>query len=123
MSAFLDKAIAYTSQERDANLLHIDVKKLGETIYFKPLNALSVEKFDRVLEAEGKQNIVGMIDILIVRAMDEKGEPLFNPMDRVQMKKQIGPLLIAEIIQAMSATETANETVEEIEKNLETISV
>jgi len=120
LSEFLDKAIAYSAQERDANLLCIDVPKLGDKIYFKPLGALSVEKFDVVLAAEEKQNIAGMIEVLIVRAMDKDGKPLFNPMDRIQMKKQLGPLLLAEIYQMMRNAEVESETVEDLEKKLET---
>lgn len=118
MSAFLDKAIAYTRQERDSNLLSVDVKKLGDTIYFKPLGALSVEKFDQVLAGESLNNVDGLITCLIVRAMDKDGRPLFNPMDRIQMKKEMGPLLIAELVRAMGAAESESETVEDLEKNL-----
>jgi hypothetical protein len=118
MSAFLDKAIAYTRQERQSSLLSVEVKKLGETIYFKPLGALSVERFDQVLAGENANNVDGMITALIVRAMDKDGHPLFNPMDRIQMKKEMGPLLIAEIVRSMGAAEGDSETVEDLEKNL-----
>lgn len=117
MSDFLDKAIEYSRQERDANLLNVECKKLGMTIYFKPLAALSIEKFDLVLLGESKNNIEGLINILIARALDKNGNPLFKPMDRLQMKKELSPLLLAEIVQSIGSVEPEAGTVEEIEKN------
>jgi hypothetical protein len=122
MSEFLDKAIAYTRQERESSLLSINVKKFGEKVYFKPLGALSVEKFDQVLAGEKSESIDGLISVLIARCLDSSGRPLFNPMDRIQMKKELSPLLIAEITQAMSNAETESESVEDLEKNLEPMS-
>lgn len=118
MSDFLDKAIEYSRQERDANLLSVECRKLGKTIYFKPLAALSIEKFDQVLLGESQKNIEGLINILIARALDKNGSPLFSPMDRLEMKKELSPLLLAEIVQSFGSVEAESDTVEDIEKNL-----
>lgn len=115
--SLLDKAIEYTTELRGDTLLKIYIDELDDTIYYKPLDALTVEKFDIVLAGEKKENIDGLIDILITRALDENGKPAFKKAEKVMLKKRVSPTLIAQIVRQMSDQEGDEIVVKDLEKN------
>ena len=106
MSLSLEKLKEYTQEKRGSGIfLNIEVPEVGETYYFKPLEALTQKDFDAVLQAERKNNVDGMIDMLIIRALDENGNRKFKQVDRTELRRLVSPTLITDICARMSNAE------------------
>lgn len=74
----------------------IDVPEWECKIYVKPRSALNVKEMNGILEASTKRNIDGLIQVLIVRALDETGKNLFTGADKVELRRA-SPSVIANI--------------------------
>lgn len=116
MSDVLDRAKSHFAGLLDgAELLNVDVPEWETKIYFKPLKALKVQQFDKVLAAERKGNVEGFVDMLIIRALDESGKPVFKPVNRLELIKHASPTVISRIISDMGEAELESEQMGEIE--------
>jgi hypothetical protein len=122
----LEKAKAHFKQILDSEGLQcIDVPEWGDKnqpakIYFKPMAALPVKTYSRLVELGSQQTVEAFLDILILRCLDEQGKPLFKAVDKTEMLREISPLVVCDIIRQMGEAE--KETVsllnlEIVEKN------
>jgi hypothetical protein len=122
----LEKAKAHFRQVVDDEGLHcISIPEWGNAqnpakIYFKPISAMPVKTYSRLVELGTKQTVEAFIDILILRCCDENGQSLFKLMDKTEMLREISPVVVCDIIKQMSEAEKEEallSTVEQMEKN------
>lgn len=122
----LEKAKAHFKQIlAHEGLRCLDVPEWGEAncpakIYFKPMAALPVKTYSRLVELGSQQTVEAFVDILILRCLDEQGKPLFKTVDKTEMLREISPIVVCEIIQQMSEQEKDTLSllnVEHVEKN------
>jgi len=89
-------------------------------IYFKPMAALPVKTYSRLVELGSQQTVEAFVDILILRCLDETGKPLFKAMDKTEMLREISPIVVCEIIRQMGEAEKETASLlnlEHVEKN------
>ena len=104
-------------------LRYIEIAEWGEVnqpvkIYFKPLAALPVKIYSKFIELGTQQTVEAFVDMLILRCLDQEGKPLFKPVDRTEMLRQISPVVVCDIIRKMSDKEKDDHIDAEIaEKN------
>jgi hypothetical protein len=89
-------------------------------IYFKPMSALPVKTYSRLVELGSQQTVEAFIDILILRCLDESGKPLFKAIDKTEMLREISPIVVCDIIRQMGEAEKETSVLlnlEVVEKN------
>ena len=122
----LEKAKAHFKQILDDEGLRcILVPEWGEAnqpakLYFKPMSALPVKTYSRLVELGSQQTVEALIDILILRGCDEEGKPLFKLVDKTEMLREISPIVVCDIIRQMGEIEKDTSSLvnlEHVEKN------
>ncbi len=88
----------------------LDVPEWGENnqpakIYFKPLSSLPIKIYSQLVSLGMQQTVESFVDILILRAVDENGNPLFNALDKTEMLRHISPIVVCDIVKRMSEAE------------------
>ena len=115
----LENAVRHFKHER-SHLKQINVTEWGEggvpaTIYFKPIMSL-LEK-GKILKAyQGDNPAEALAEVLIIRALDENGKPLFKQVEKSIILKSIDEEVIARVINEMQG-ETEDLSFEDAEKN------
>jgi hypothetical protein len=75
-------------------------------IYFRPLAALPVHAYSKVVALGLQQTVEAFVDILILRCLDENAQPVFRSMDRTEMLRSISPVVVCNIIKQMSEVDS-----------------
>lgn len=89
-------------------------------IYFKPMAALPIKTYSRLVELGRQPTVEALVDMLIVRCLDETGKPLFRAVDKTEMLRDISPLVVCDIIRQMGEAEKDSAAFvarESVEKN------
>jgi len=89
-------------------------------IYFKPMAAMPVKTYSRLVELGSQQTVEAFVDILILRCLDEQGKPLFKAVDKTEMLREISPIVVCDIIRQMGEAEKETSTflnLDHVEKN------
>ncbi len=108
MSTLLEQAKTHFRDLIQGQGLHcIEIPEWGEKdkpakIYFRPLAALPVHTYSKVISFGLQQTVETFIDILILRCLDEQAQPLFRSVDRTEMLRSISPVVVCNIIKQMS---------------------
>ncbi len=122
----LEKAKAHFKEVLAQEGLHcILVPEWGDKnqpakIYFKPMTALPVKIYSRLVELGSQQTVEAFVDILILRCLDEQGKPLFKAVDKTEMLREISSIVVCDIIRQMGEAEKETNTflnLEHVEKN------
>lgn len=129
MTNIIDRA---TKQFRDkiaaSEILQVEVPQWPDeqgkptVIYFRPLTALHLETFNKIMDCIRKENVLSAVDILILRALNADLTPMFKPVNRIELIKNVDPQVLLEIIANMgeldkSAEDKLAPDIEDIEKN------
>jgi len=91
-------------------------------IYFRPLTSLHLEAFNKIVDLIRKENLLAAVDILILRALNADLTPMFKPVHRIELIKNVDPQVLLEIIGKMGELDAASDEkiipdIETIEKN------
>lgn len=111
MSSVLTNAKAHFQQIMQREGLRcLDVAEWGENgqpakIYFKPLSSLPIKIYSQLVALGMQQSVESFVDILILRAVDESGNPLFKALDKTEMLRHISPIVVCDIVKRMSEME------------------
>lgn len=108
MSNIIDRA---TKQFRDkiaaSEILQVEVPQWPDdqgkptVIYFRPLTSLHLETFNKIMDCIRKENVLSAVDILILRALNADLTPMFKPVNRIELIKNVDPQVLLEIISNM----------------------
>lgn len=122
MSLLLEKAKQHFAQFVDTEGLRcIEVPEWGEAgqpaqLYFKPLAALPIKTYSRLVMLGSAQTVETFVEMLILRCLDSEGQPLFKMVDKTEMLREISPVVVCRIIREMSEQDSLP-TVEDMKKN------
>lgn len=112
MSELLEKAKQhFTRVVVSEGLQCIEVPEWGEDcqpakLYFRPLAALPVKTYSRLITLGAEQTVEAFVDMLILRCLDAEGAPLFKSVDKTEMLRCISPVVVCQIITRMSAVDS-----------------
>jgi hypothetical protein len=75
-------------------------------IYFKPASTLMLKDFSKLLELVNKSTVESAVDIIILRALDDKGRAMFKTVERTEFMREIDPTMILKIMSMMGEKDT-----------------
>ncbi|MDH5187356.1 MAG: hypothetical protein OEW37_00205 [Rhodospirillaceae bacterium] len=102
----------------EASLIKIVVDEWdGLEIFFKPLDALKAKELDRVLAGESKANVEGMVEVLITRALDSDGRPLFKPVEKNEILRHVSPQVVIKTLSRMAEAADEMLSVDDVGKS------
>lgn len=99
MSILENAKAAFAS--RRAELQKIDVPEWGATIYYR---AMTMKQKMAIYEGDPAVPEIAVRTVLY-RALNEEGQPLFRPADRVELVNHVDPQIIERVALAMHASE------------------
>ena len=108
MSTLLEQAKQHFRELIQGQGLHcIEIPEWSEKdkpakLYFRPLAALPVHIYSKVVALGLQQTVEAFVDILILRGLDENAQPIFRSVDRTEMLRSISPVVVCNIIKQMS---------------------
>jgi len=111
MSEIIDAARKHFQSELDKGLGCYEVKEWGQKIYWKPE---TMDQKRRILEKYRESEALGVIECVIVRALDSEGKRLFKSFDRNDLLNNVDGDVLVNIADAMN---TKPDTVEDAKKN------
>lgn len=80
-------------------------------VYYNPMTLEELFQYKRIMEEKGELD--GFIHVLIAKAKDQVGEKLFEPDDKIALKKGVD----GRVLSAIAKTIMSGDTVDEAEKN------
>ena len=115
MSKVLEKATKHFNDLVQNTMKKFYVEEWDTTIYFRP--ALTWREQSKILDltTSGKTS-EALIETIIIRCLDEKGNKMFNGPDRVTLSNEVDPAVIIKIVGHINGTSQI--ATEDIEKNL-----
>ncbi len=90
-------------------------------IYIQPLGRLPIHVYSQVVQFVQKGTVESAVDILILRALDKTGQPVFNLSDKVVLLHEVDPEVVLRIVGEMATFDAKSQeafTVEASKKNL-----
>lgn len=107
MSKILDQAKAHFREVLSQGLRGpIRVPEWDAEVWFKP--ALSFHAESRVIELQqAGKTTEALVEMLIVRALDKDGTPIFNKADKPELMREVDPNIVLRIITEMNDPDTA----------------
>jgi hypothetical protein len=122
MSILLEKAKQhFAGVVESAGLRCVEVPEWGEAeqpakLYFKPLSALPIKAYSRLISLGAEQTVEALVEMLILRCVDSESQLLFKMVDKTEMLREISPVVVCQIIQKMSAEDNLP-SMESMKKN------
>lgn len=95
--SILDKAVAHYE---DLPVHSIDVAEWDATVYWRELTTGDRAKLLRQIKASGNDGEINA-RLLILKATDEEGKPMFNLGDLKRLRDNVSAIVIDRIAQAM----------------------
>lgn len=106
MSSAIDKAKAHFRSVIDQGLLGpIEVPEWDLKVYYRATISLAAQSEMIKLNQEGKQT-EALVTMLITRALDEEGKPIFKKIDKLELMKAADPAVILRIIEEINDNST-----------------
>jgi hypothetical protein len=108
MGILLEKAKQhFAGVVESEGLRYVEVPEWGEgeqpaKLYFKPLSALPIKAYSRLIILGGEQTVEALVEMLILRCVDSESQPLFKMVDKTEMLREISPVVVCQIIQKIS---------------------
>lgn len=91
----------FTSHVQD-NVREIKVPEWNDaTIYVYPMNLEQQERLAKLIEKQ--EMFEAVVEIIVMRAKDEKGVPYFGPKDKEVLRKQSRPEVLARVAEEIVA--------------------
>jgi hypothetical protein len=110
----LEKATAHFRNQLSNELKCIDVPEWETKIYFRKVSTLREESKILELSQAGK-TVEALVESIVIKARNEDGTKMFNPVDRVTMLNEVDPAIIIRIAGELNSV--TNDKLEDIEKN------
>lgn len=105
----LEKAKGHFAEViRDNKRYKIHVAEWDADVYFKPLDALKADDMNTYLAAFEKRNMDGIIDIVILRALNSDGTKMFKRIERDALRREVSQTVLSDIVKKMSNEEEAD---------------
>lgn len=106
MSEILNKAKAHFREVLAQGLRGpIKVPEWDTEVWYKP--AINFQQESKIIELQNQGKTAdALCEMLIIRALDKNGTPLFNKADKPEIMREIDPAIILRIITDMNDTET-----------------
>lgn len=112
MSKVLDAAKAHYREVLSAGLKGpIVVPEWDTEVFYKPVINFAQESKVIELQNQGK-TAEALVEMLIIRALDKNGQPLFHKADKPEIMREIDPSIILRIISEMNDPESDAKTAE-----------
>lgn len=115
----LDNAKAHFSAKLDGGLLSLEVPEWGKDgkpaiIYFKA--SLSLKERDPIYQLMRQGTLDMFAEVLIIRALNEDGKPVFKKIDKGELMRRVDPDVIIRVAKEIADISQADST-EDAEKN------
>lgn len=78
-------------------------------IYSRPMN---LKEQSRILRKYQEDSTEALVETLIVRARDKNGEPIFKPVHRTELMREVDSDVIGRIVSEMNAEDDSQEEAE-----------
>ncbi len=115
MSEIIDRAKAHFLEKLSGGTQSMDVPEWGTKVFWRPMSNLQKKLLFKNIDRATMGAAVDIdINTLIVRALNEKMEPMFKEVDRTELMRSVDPIIVNRISDAMHKSDT---TVEDAEKN------
>ena len=108
MNLVLEKAKQHFAKiVRGEGLRSLSIPEWGEPdqpaiIYYRPLAALPIKTYSRWVTLGSEQTVEAFIEMLILRCLDNNGQPVFKTIDKTEMLREISPVVVCRIITQIS---------------------
>lgn len=100
-SSVLEKAISHFAKRR-LDLKSVDVPEWDTVIYYKPM---TFDQKRSIFEKDAHWSDIAL-NMLIVRALDDAGVPLFKLVHKTELRKQVDPEVIERIANEMAVNDS-----------------
>jgi hypothetical protein len=106
MSEILNKAKAHFREVLSQGLKGpVRVPEWDTEVWFKP--AINFQQESKIIELQNQgKTAEALVEMLIIRALDKNGQPLFNKADKPEIMREIDPSIILRIITDMNDGES-----------------
>jgi hypothetical protein len=106
MSEILNKAKAHFREVLSQGLKGpVKVPEWDTEVWFKP--AINFQQESKIIELQNQgKTAEALVEMLIIRALDKNGTPLFNKADKPEIMREIDPGVILRIITDMNDGES-----------------
>lgn len=95
-------------------LKHHHVEAWGLDVYFRPTTTLKQEA--RIVElSQQNKTVEALVETIIIKALDEAGNPLFTQYDKAALMNEADPTVVLALARVLNNNELP--TVDEAEKN------
>jgi hypothetical protein len=112
----LEKATGHFREKLTAGMKSVFVPEWESKIYFKSTITLKEQSKLIELATSGKQ-VEALVETLIVKARNEDGTKMFNPMDKQVFLNEVDPNVIIRVVAEINSVSDEDVEQEEIEKN------
>lgn len=92
----MSKATGHFKSKMNNGLECFEVKEWDAKIWFKPSATIKQTEAMMKLHQEGK-TMEAMVEVLIMRALDEEGAPLFKSADKFELMNGVDPNVVIAI--------------------------
>jgi len=92
----MSKATGHFKSKMNGGLECYEVKEWESKVWFKPSATIKQTEAVMKLHQEGK-TMEAMVEVLIMRALDEEGAPLFKSADKFELMNGVDPTVITEV--------------------------
>jgi hypothetical protein len=108
MSKILEAAKAHYREVLSAGLRGpIPVPEWDAEVWFKPVVNFAQESKVIELQNAGK-TAEALVEMMIIRALDKNGQPLFHKADKPEIMREMDPSVILRVIGEMNDPESGN---------------
>lgn len=109
MNPVLDNAKAHFSKIANKGMDSIEVPEWDTTIYWK-IGGLNFASQSKILEQQqAGKTAEALVDMLIMRALNEEGKKLFKPAEKTIIMNSVDPNVILKIVTAMGQSDAVDD--------------
>lgn len=113
MTRTIDRAVKHFDTLVAKKLQHMRVEEWETDIYYR--GTMTWAEQSRILDLSSQQKTSeALIETILIRCLDEAGEPLFTKADRTMLQHSVDPEVLLNIVSRMNANQP---DYEELEKN------
>lgn len=112
----LEKATNHFRAKISGGMKKIHVPEWDCDIYFKEANTLKEESKLIELAQQGK-TVEALVETLIIKARNEDGSKMFQPMDKIVFMNEVDPNVVIRVVGDMNTANNQFLDGEQVEKN------
>lgn len=117
MTQVLQRATGHFREKLNQTMKNVYVPEWETRIYFKTTVTLKEQSRLIELATSGKQ-VEALVETLIVKARNEDGTKMFNPMDKAVFLNEVDPAVIIRVVAEINSADSEDDvSQEDIEKN------